>query len=167
MDKEPPRGPPPAQPGADPSGGFDLSQATETPDNRMVGNLSVPSYSMEVHVKSPPRIVWYWVLKQNVDRLKDALSDERGDRRPEFIFGFSGLALGSLEATISGVVALVAGDTPTIFQYVLSLAFLVSVLGVVYFWKFVTPAKSKVDDILKEIEEHEGQANVTRSTPKS
>ena len=111
-------------------------------------------------MSAPPKILYYWVIKQNIDRLKDALTDERADRRLEFIFGFSGLSLGSLESAISSIIDVAEKKMPSVFDFILTIAFVVSVLAVIYFWRFVTPAASKVDRILIDIEENEEKVDV-------
>jgi len=129
--------------------------------------ISVPAYQMEVHVKSPPAIVWYWVLKQNLDRLKDAVADERADNRSEFIFGFSGIALGTLRDMIATFTIVFGGKVPSVWDFLLTLTFFVSVLAITYFFWFVRSPKKALDTIITEITEKEYAANVTGTSSES
>jgi len=167
MGKDPTHDPPAPQPGDDPSSGFDLSKKTETPDREPTGNLSMPGYDMEVVVKSPPSIVWYWVLKEKLDRLKDAIGTERLDRRSEFIVGGAGLAIGTARDTLQAFKALEAGKNFSGWDLAITALFIVSAGVALWFWLLVKSKASNVDTILSEIEENRGEANVTSSPPKA
>ena len=136
-------------------------------EDGQIGNFTVPPYSMEVHMKTPPTIVWYWVIKQNISRLQDAVATERADRRLEFIFGFTGLAFGSIESAITTLAKVHHGEVPGFFEFIFTIAFFVSILGVFYFWNAVRSPKSSLDAIINEITEREYEANVTRPSSES
>ena len=116
---------------------------------------------MEVQVKSPPRIVWYWVIKEKLDRLKDAIQAERLDRRTEFIAGGAGLAIGTVRDTVQAFKSLDAGQNFSGWDLALTALFIVSAGVALWFLFCVKTKKSNVDNILSEIEESKGEANVT------
>jgi len=115
------------------------------------GRLSMPAYGVAVKAHVPPSIAFYWVLKQNISRLRDAISDERADRRLEFIFGFSGLALGTLRDAWNAMSKVGSDQTLEILDFMFSVLFVVSVFAIIYFWRFVRPRSSAVDSVLTEI----------------
>ena len=135
--------------------------AGPNPSGQTVGNLTVPGYNMEVQVKSPPRIVWYWVIKEKLDRLKDAIQAERLDRRTEFIAGGAGLAIGTVRDTVQAFKSLDAGQNFSGWDLAFTALFIVSAGVALWFLFCVKTKKSNVDNILSEIEESKGEANVT------
>lgn len=127
-----------------------------------VGSLFMPGQEMEVQVMSPPKIVWYWVLKQSIDRLRDAINAERADRRVEYLFGCSGLAIGTLrDACVTmGIVA----DKPeelTVMDFVLTCTFVISLFFVAYFGAFAEKKERTANRVLSDILDNEYGANAT------
>ena len=131
-----------------------------------LGSFVMPGQEMEVEVMSPPRIVWYWVLKQSIDRLKDAINVERSDRRIEFLFGCVGLAVGTIrDAWIALDTVLKEPEKLTVLDFVFSLLFLVSSIFAFYFGVLAEKKESVANTILSDIFEKEYEANVTRTSP--
>ena len=156
----PDKTPPPRTTSA--SGGAGPNPASQT-----YGSLNVPGYNMEVQVRSPPRIVWYWVIKDKLDRLRDAIQAERQYRRSEFIVGGAGLALGTAEDTVQAFKALSAGQKISGWDLTFTALFIVSAGVVLWFWFFVKSKDSNVDKVLSEIEESKGEANVAAGPAES
>lgn len=122
----------------------------------------MPQQELEVQVKSPPRIIWYWVLKQNIDRLQDALRAERADRRLEYMFGFGGFALGTARDAFLTVSAVIDGRIPSLVDFFLTVTFIVAAILLMYFWSSTRNKEIEADSILSEILEKEYQTDVVR-----
>lgn len=132
------------------------------------GSLIIPQQEMEVEVISPPRIVWYWVLKQNIDRLKDAINAERADRRIEYLFGCAGLALGTVKDALSAFFTVLNNPANlTLLDIGFAFAFLLSSCFIYYFWRLADNKESTANQVLKDIFEKEYEGNVTRSSSES
>ena len=132
-----------------------------------VGSLSMPSLEVEVQLSTPPTILYYWVLKQNLDRLKNALEDERADRRLEFIFGFSGLAIGTAPGFWITISEALANNAISALNGILTVIFIVAIFLAFYFWIFVKRTKVAATKILDDITGEEYGTNVTGTPSES
>jgi hypothetical protein len=115
----------------------------------------MPAYGVDVKTHVPTSIEYYWVLKQNFARLKDAIADERSDYRLEYIFGFTGLAIGTARDAFEGIGRAFRHKDFDFWDFIFSVLFFVSIFFVYYFWKIVKPKAAKVDEVISEITEQE------------
>lgn len=83
----------------------------------------------------PPRVVWYMVSKESISRLQDEVARETADRRLEFLFGLSGLAIGSIKDVWETMINVIEEKPITPLDIGFCGLFAIAVVGVIYFWR--------------------------------
>lgn len=120
------------------------------------GFMYIPQEEIGVDVMSPQKVVWYRVLEESVNRLKDAIRESEADRRLECLFGFGGLSLGTARDAYFVLEAMANEKVPSFIDLGLTMVFFVSVSFCFYFWKFAKKRGESAEDMLSKIFRKEG-----------
>ena len=129
--------------------------------------MYMPQEAIGVRVMSPKTIVWYRILKQNVDRLRDAVNADEMDRRLECLFGFGGLTLGTARDAYMVVDTVANKEVPSLLELGLAMLCIVSASFVIYFWKFSKKKEASANKILAEIFQKEYEGDGEGASPQS